>query len=52
VVVARGALGSGHAGSVVGLLGGSLAGLLVLAAVLWRMRIDDVSEVAALVRRR
>jgi hypothetical protein len=24
----------------------------VLAAVLWRMRVDDVSEVAALVRRR
>jgi putative peptidoglycan lipid II flippase len=45
-------LGGGHAGSALGLGGGAIVGLLVLGAVLWRMRIPDVQEVAALARRR
>jgi putative peptidoglycan lipid II flippase len=44
-------LGSAHAGSATGLVGGSIAGLLVLAVVLWRMRVEDVREVVALARR-
>jgi putative peptidoglycan lipid II flippase len=51
VVGARNWLGGAHAGSAVGLLGGSVVGLAVLALVLWRMRIDDVREVVALTRR-
>lgn len=52
VAAARHAFGGAHLGSGVGLAGGSIAGLLVLVAVLWRMRIDDVREVVALARRR
>jgi putative peptidoglycan lipid II flippase len=52
VVAARHALGGGHTGSALGLGGGGLVGLLVLVAVLWRMRIPDVQEVVALARRR
>jgi putative peptidoglycan lipid II flippase len=52
VVAARHALGGGHTGSALGLGGGGIVGLLVLVAVLWRMRIPDVQEVVALARRR
>jgi hypothetical protein len=51
-VAARHALGGGHTGSALGLGGGGIVGLLVLVAVLWRMRIPDVQEVVALARRR
>jgi putative peptidoglycan lipid II flippase len=51
VVGARHQLGSGHVGSLVGLVGGTVVGLAVLAAVLWRLRVDDVREVLALARR-
>jgi putative peptidoglycan lipid II flippase len=51
VALARHAWGGAHAGSVVGLVGGGLLGLLVLAGVLWRMRIEDVQQVARLARR-
>ena len=51
VVAARSQLGAGHSGSVAGLVLGSVAGIAVLALVLWRMRIDDVREVLALARR-
>jgi putative peptidoglycan lipid II flippase len=52
VVVGTGsALGHGHAGSISGLLLGSLAGLGALAAVAWRMRIPEVRDIAALTRR-
>jgi putative peptidoglycan lipid II flippase len=51
VVFARHALGGAHAGSVVGLVGGGVVGLLVLAGVLWRMRIEDVLQVVRLARR-
>jgi hypothetical protein len=44
-------LGGAHAGSVVGLVGGGVVGLLVLAGVLWRMRIEDVLQVVRLARR-
>jgi putative peptidoglycan lipid II flippase len=52
VVAARHALGGGHTGSALGLGGGGIVGLLVLAGVLWRMRVPDVQEVVALARRR
>jgi putative peptidoglycan lipid II flippase len=52
VTTARHAFGDGHLGSGVGLLGGSVVGLVVLVGILWRMRIDDVREVVELVRRR
>jgi putative peptidoglycan lipid II flippase len=45
------ALGHGHAGSIAGLLLGSIAGLAALAAVAWRMRIPEVRDIAALTRR-
>ena len=51
VVLTRHALGTSHAGAVTGLIGGGVLGLLVLAGVLWRMRIDDVREVVSLARR-
>jgi putative peptidoglycan lipid II flippase len=52
VLVATRGLGGGHVGSALSLGGGGLVGLVVLAGVLWRMRIPDVREVADLVRRR
>ena len=52
VLAARHALGGGHTGSALGLGGGGIVGLLVLVAVLWRMRIPDVQQVVALARRR
>jgi putative peptidoglycan lipid II flippase len=52
VALAKHALGGAHLGSGVGLLGGSVVGLLVLVVVLWRMRVDDVREVLSLARRR
>jgi putative peptidoglycan lipid II flippase len=51
VVVSRHALGAGHTGAAAGLVGGGLLGLLVLAGVLWRMRLDDVRNVLSLARR-
>jgi putative peptidoglycan lipid II flippase len=52
VAAARHSFGAAHLGSGVGLAGGSIAGLLVLVAILWRMRIPDVQQVIALARRR
>jgi putative peptidoglycan lipid II flippase len=52
VVVADHTLGGGHTGSALALGGGGLVGLVVLAGVLWRMRIPDVQQVGDLVRRR
>ena len=46
------ALGSGRAGAAGTLVLGSVVGLAVLAVVLWRMRLPELREVAALVRRR
>jgi len=50
-VLAHDALGTARAGSGVALAGGSLAGLVVLVGVAWRMRIADVTEVLAAARR-
>jgi putative peptidoglycan lipid II flippase len=52
VVAARHGLGSAHAGAVAGLVGGGVAGLVVLVGILWRMRNEDVQQVVALARRR
>jgi putative peptidoglycan lipid II flippase len=46
------ALGSGHLGSVSALLLGGLGGLLVLAVLLWRMRLPEIQDLAATLRRR
>src|SRR5947208_10798223 len=45
VRAARHAWGGAHLGSGVGLLGGTVVGLAVLVGILWRMRIEDVSQV-------
>ena len=45
-------LGHGHAGSAAILVGGVLVGLPVLAVVLWRMRIPEIEDIVAMVRRR
>jgi putative peptidoglycan lipid II flippase len=50
-LLAHDALGTARAGSGVALVGGSLAGLVVLVGVAWRMRIADVAEVLASARR-
>ena len=52
VLAVTAGLGQGHAGSVVGLVGGGLAGLAVLGAVTWRMRIPEVRDLARLARGR
>jgi putative peptidoglycan lipid II flippase len=44
-------LGTGHAGSLAGLVLGAGVGVGVLVVVLWRMRLEDVREVLALARR-
>jgi putative peptidoglycan lipid II flippase len=51
VVALRSALGNGLAGAVSGLVLGGLVGLAVLVLVTWRLRIPDVREVVAMVRR-
>jgi putative peptidoglycan lipid II flippase len=51
VAGARHQLGSGHTGSVAGLVLGGAVGLAVLVVILWRLRIEDVREVVALARR-
>jgi putative peptidoglycan lipid II flippase len=52
VLAATSAIGHGHVGSLTALIAGGAVGLLVLAAVAWRMRIPEVEDIAALVRRR
>jgi hypothetical protein len=44
------ALGHGHVGSLVGLIGGAGVGLAVLATVAWRMHIPEIQDMARLVR--
>ncbi len=46
------ALGRGHLGALAGLVLGGLGGLAAMAAVAWRMRIAEVQDIVALVRRR
>ena len=52
VLVARHGLGAARFGSWAGLVGGGLAGILVLGVVAWRLRIPDVQQAVASVRRR
>ncbi|WP_375498009.1 murein biosynthesis integral membrane protein MurJ [uncultured Jatrophihabitans sp.] len=52
VVVCRSSLGAARFGSWAGLVGGGLLGLAVIAVVIWRLRIPDVQEAVASVRRR
>jgi putative peptidoglycan lipid II flippase len=51
VVFTRHTFGASHTGSITGLVVGGIVGLGVMAAVAWRMRIPDVQEVVAMVRR-
>ena len=51
VVGAESALGTGHVGSLVALVGGSVIGLGVLAVVAWRIRIPEIQDVVRLVGR-
>jgi putative peptidoglycan lipid II flippase len=46
------AFGPAHAGSLSGLLLGTVAGVLVLTVLLWRMRIPEVREIGRMVRGR
>jgi putative peptidoglycan lipid II flippase len=46
------ALGNGRAGAVSTLTLGSVAGLIVLAVVVWRMRIPEIQDIVAIARRR
>lgn len=48
----QGALGHGRTAAFAMLLLGGLVGLAVLAVVVWRMRISEIEDIAALVRRR
>ncbi len=52
VHVCTGAFGSARLGEASSLVFGSIAGLLVLVVVLWRLRVPEVGEIAALARRR
>jgi putative peptidoglycan lipid II flippase len=45
------AFGTGHAGAVTGLVGGAIAGLLVLGVVCWGLRYPEIGELRALARR-
>ena len=43
--------GHGRTGALIGVVGGSIAGLAVLLGAAWRMRIPEVREIAAAARR-
>jgi putative peptidoglycan lipid II flippase len=51
-LVVQNALGHGRAAALATLLLGVLVGLPVLAVVLWRMRISEIEDIVAMVRRR
>jgi putative peptidoglycan lipid II flippase len=51
-VVLRSALGDGRTGAIATLLLGTLVGAAVLTVVLWRMRISEIEDIVAMVRRR
>jgi putative peptidoglycan lipid II flippase len=51
VVGARHMFGGAHTGSITGLVLGGIVGLAVMAAIAWRLRIPDVQQVVAMVRR-
>lgn len=45
------AFGSGHVGSVSGLVLGALVGLAVMGAVVWRMRMPEIRDIVGMLRR-
>jgi putative peptidoglycan lipid II flippase len=51
VVWAADVAGHGRPGALFGLLGGTIAGVAVLGAVAWRMRIPELREIVAAARR-
>jgi putative peptidoglycan lipid II flippase len=51
-LVVQNALGHGRAAALATLLLGVLVGVPVLAVVLWRMRISEIEDIVAMVRRR
>ena len=51
VRVARAALGEARLGSLAGLIGGAIVGLLVMGVIAWRMRIPDVQQLMSSARR-
>jgi putative peptidoglycan lipid II flippase len=51
VLLSTRTLGHGHLGSLTALFVGSLGGLAVLGVVAWRLRMPELTNVAALVRR-
>jgi putative peptidoglycan lipid II flippase len=51
VLVGTGIAGHGRTGALIGVVGGGLAGLAVMLAVAWRMRIPEVREILAAARR-
>jgi len=51
VLVGTAIAGHGRTGGLIGLVGGSVAGLAVLLAAAWRMRIPEVREIVAAARR-
>ncbi|HEY3716976.1 MAG TPA: murein biosynthesis integral membrane protein MurJ [Jatrophihabitantaceae bacterium] len=51
VLVGTAIAGHGRTGGLIGLVGGSIAGLAVLLAAAWRMRIPEVREIVAAARR-
>jgi putative peptidoglycan lipid II flippase len=55
LAISRGAehtLGRGHAGALVGLVAGGLAGLLVFVVAAWRLGVDEIRSLLQVVRRR
>ncbi|MGH8961459.1 MAG: murein biosynthesis integral membrane protein MurJ [Jatrophihabitantaceae bacterium] len=51
VVAARSGLGHEHVGALVGLVGGGVAGLAVMVAVAWGLRVPEIRDVRSLMRR-
>jgi putative peptidoglycan lipid II flippase len=51
VLVAYGALGRSHVGSLTALVGGGVVGLAVMGGLAWRMRIPEIRDLGRLVRR-
>jgi putative peptidoglycan lipid II flippase len=51
VVAARNGLGHEHVGALVGLVGGGVVGLAVMAAVAWVTQVPEIRDLRSLVRR-
>jgi putative peptidoglycan lipid II flippase len=51
-LASQSAFGHGHAGAAVGLVGGGVIGLALIAAVAWRIRIPEIRDLVRLARER